>query len=372
MSKYNYYEPQNVENGAALNSGKVIGSNDTSIGYYSLASIVDGSGNSAYGSCSLANSLYGDYNTAIGAASLYNMIGAQGAQGAQGVVEGSANTAVGANAGQNDKYGSCNTYLGASNGQRSTDSTTYGISTAIGYGAQFYPNGPLGTTSSAQGVTGQIVLGYTGQTVIVPGSLYVLGEGSYGNTGYTGASGAQGAAGAAGAQGANGAQGAQGANGAQGAQGANGAQGAQGANGAQGAQGANGAQGAQGANGAQGAQGATGSFDNTSSITTTGTITASSFYASSDYRIKENVTLLSSFKPEITVDDFKPVIYTNTRTGKQDIGFIAHELQEKYPFLVTGEKDGEEIQTVNYIGLIGVLVKEIQDLKKEVKELKNK
>ena len=41
-------------------------------------------------------------------------------------------------------------------------------------------------------------------------------------------------------------------------------------------------------------------------------------------------------------------------------------MQEICPFLVTGEKDGHEYQSVNYIGLIGLLIKEIQDLKKRV------
>jgi len=39
---------------------------------------------------------------------------------------------------------------------------------------------------------------------------------------------------------------------------------------------------------------------------------------------------------------------------------------------VSGEKDGEEMQSLNYIGLIGVLVKEIQELKKRVHILENK
>ena len=38
---------------------------------------------------------------------------------------------------------------------------------------------------------------------------------------------------------------------------------------------------------------------------------------------------------------------------------------------MNGEKDGENMQTVNYLELIPVLVKEIQDLKKEVKSLKS-
>ena len=91
------------------------------------------------------------------------------------------------------------------------------------------------------------------------------------------------------------------------------------------------------------------------------TVSAVSFNATSDYRIKENIREIP-----YTVDNLKPIHYTNKNTKKDDIGLIAHELQEIIPFLVTGEKDGIETQTINYIGLIGVLIKEIQDLKKRV------
>ncbi len=97
-----------------------------------------------------------------------------------------------------------------------------------------------------------------------------------------------------------------------------------------------------------------------------GIVTASSFTSTSDYRIKENVIPLDN---SFVVDNLIPVTYKNIKTEKQDIGFIAHELQEQFPYLVTGIKDGEQLQTVNYIGLIGLLVKEIQDLKKETKDL---
>jgi hypothetical protein len=96
---------------------------------------------------------------------------------------------------------------------------------------------------------------------------------------------------------------------------------------------------------------------------------ATSFNATSDYRIKENVAILDE---NFNVDKLNPVTYTNKKTEKQDIGFIAHEIQEIYPYLVTGEKDGEKMQTINYIGLIGVLVKEVQELKKRINELEKK
>jgi hypothetical protein len=45
-------------------------------------------------------------------------------------------------------------------------------------------------------------------------------------------------------------------------------------------------------------------------------------------------------------------------------------VQEYFPFLVSGVKDGPEIQSINYTGLIGVLTKEIQELKKDNKMIK--
>jgi hypothetical protein len=95
-----------------------------------------------------------------------------------------------------------------------------------------------------------------------------------------------------------------------------------------------------------------------------GQITAASFNSTSDYRIKSNIIPLSDCSFEIGA--LNPVTYHNTVTDREDIGFIAHEIQTHFPFLVTGEKDGDAIQTVNYTGLIGLLVHELQQLKKNV------
>jgi hypothetical protein len=103
-------------------------------------------------------------------------------------------------------------------------------------------------------------------------------------------------------------------------------------------------------------------------ISITGRSTATSFTTASDYRIKANVQSL--LDTSFTVDLLKPVTYINTKLNVQDIGFIAHEVQEQIPFLVTGEKDGEELQSLNYTAIIGILTKEIQELKREMKEVK--
>jgi hypothetical protein len=100
-------------------------------------------------------------------------------------------------------------------------------------------------------------------------------------------------------------------------------------------------------------------------LSVNGAVNASSYNASSDYRIKTDVKPLDA---SFNVDVLRPVTYTNTRHGRKDVGFIAHEVQEHYPFLVNGEKDGEQMQSLNYIGLIGILTKEIQDLKRRLAE----
>jgi hypothetical protein len=96
---------------------------------------------------------------------------------------------------------------------------------------------------------------------------------------------------------------------------------------------------------------------------------ALSYTTTSDYRVKQNVKTINN--ANFTVDNLRPVTYTNILSEKQDIGLIAHELQEQYPFLVTGEKDGTQNQSVNYTGLIPILIKEIQELKERVKTLES-
>jgi hypothetical protein len=108
-------------------------------------------------------------------------------------------------------------------------------------------------------------------------------------------------------------------------------------------------------------------FSRIAQIDSGGGITATSYNATSDYRIKEDVKPLDD---TFTVDHLKPVTYHNTKLNKQDVGFIAHEVQEEYPFMVNGEKDGKDMQTLNYTSIIGILVKEIQDLKREMKGMR--
>jgi hypothetical protein len=103
-------------------------------------------------------------------------------------------------------------------------------------------------------------------------------------------------------------------------------------------------------------------------ISTNKTITAATFNTTSDYRVKENVETLDL--NVYRTDHLRPVSYLNKLSNKYSLGLIAHELQEQYSFLVDGEKDGEKIQSVDYIGIIAILIKEIQELKSILKKNK--
>ena len=99
-----------------------------------------------------------------------------------------------------------------------------------------------------------------------------------------------------------------------------------------------------------------------------GNLIAGSYATSSDYRIKTNVVELDE---TYTVDKLRPVKYFQTQITREKYGLIAHELQEHYPDLVVGEKDGSELQRVNYTGLIAILINEIKRLKQNLAELES-
>jgi hypothetical protein len=85
----------------------------------------------------------------------------------------------------------------------------------------------------------------------------------------------------------------------------------------------------------------------------------------SDYRLKENIKSIEN----IDINNIRPVSYYNKINNKNEYGLIAHELQEYFPYLVNGNKDDINFQSINYIGLIPLLIKEIQYLKNKLSKL---
>lgn len=98
-------------------------------------------------------------------------------------------------------------------------------------------------------------------------------------------------------------------------------------------------------------------------------IFAPAYYIYSDCRIKENIQEIES--TELTTDNLRPVKYLNKINNQYEYGLIAHEVQDLIPELVTGNRDSEEYQAINYTGLIPIMIKEIKCLKCETICLKN-
>ena len=103
------------------------------------------------------------------------------------------------------------------------------------------------------------------------------------------------------------------------------------------------------------------------SITSNGTTTA--YNVTSDYRLKEDLKPINGLNivNKINVYDYK----WKSENSRMD-GVLAHELQEILPYAVTGEKDGKNMQGVDYSKIVPVLVKAIQELSAKVSLLENK
>ena len=105
-----------------------------------------------------------------------------------------------------------------------------------------------------------------------------------------------------------------------------------------------------------------------------GSVRASGVALTSDARLKTNVAELDDALS--TVNKLRPVSYDKKATiessnyDMHEIGFIAQEVQKILPDLVTEGKDKDKTLGLNYIELIPVLTKAIQEQQKEIDALK--
>ena len=101
----------------------------------------------------------------------------------------------------------------------------------------------------------------------------------------------------------------------------------------------------------------------------------------SDYRLKENITLLTN--GITTIKQLKPSTFTwkGESKGTKKYGFIAHEVQEILPDIVTGTKDGTvekdgktvpDYQNLSKTSLIAVLTKALQEAITRIETLETK
>lgn len=99
-------------------------------------------------------------------------------------------------------------------------------------------------------------------------------------------------------------------------------------------------------------------------LTATQTVQGKDLVSTSDQNLKENIRTFSNGLD--TINSLRGVNFDWKDTSKPSIGVIAQELEEVLPELV----HNGEIKTVNYNGLVGVLIEAIKELSAEVQELK--
>ncbi len=113
-------------------------------------------------------------------------------------------------------------------------------------------------------------------------------------------------------------------------------------------------------------RGTEGSLARVGNIRTTGSATA--YNTSSDYRLKENAKPIQNGLERL--NQLKPVKFDWKGTDISSEGFIAHEAQEVFPDAVSGEKDGEDMQGMDYGRITPLLVKAIQEQQEQIEQLK--
>jgi len=102
-------------------------------------------------------------------------------------------------------------------------------------------------------------------------------------------------------------------------------------------------------------------------INCTGIITATDFNSSSDLNLKKNVNKIDNPLDKIT--QINGVTFEWKSDDRKALGVIAQEVETVFPELISLSQQG--YLSLNYNGLIAVLIESIKELKKEVEELKS-
>jgi hypothetical protein len=101
-------------------------------------------------------------------------------------------------------------------------------------------------------------------------------------------------------------------------------------------------------------------------VSVSGILTAGDFNSTSDIRLKTNIKPFENTLEKIV--QINGVSFNWIENNAKSGGIIAQDVEKVFPELVSQT----EIKTVNYNGLIGVLIEAIKELKSEVEDLKSK
>jgi hypothetical protein len=101
-------------------------------------------------------------------------------------------------------------------------------------------------------------------------------------------------------------------------------------------------------------------------INVVGVVTATDFNSASDLTLKTNIQSISN--PIDKILQINGVTFNWRESNKPSVGIIAQEIEKVFPELVQGENP----KTVNYNGLIGLLIEAIKEQQIEINNLKDK
>lgn len=99
--------------------------------------------------------------------------------------------------------------------------------------------------------------------------------------------------------------------------------------------------------------------------TFSGTVTATDFNSTSDVRLKANISTVENSLN--VVKQLRGVTFNWKETDAKSIGVIAQEVEEILPELVSSG----ETKSVNYNGLIGILIEAVKEQQQQINILKN-
>lgn len=110
----------------------------------------------------------------------------------------------------------------------------------------------------------------------------------------------------------------------------------------------------------------TSNFVVTGNVTISGVVTATDYNSTSDIALKQNIHKIeNSISKIIEIDG---VSFNWKETNKPSMGVIAQNIEKVFPELV----NGEDPKTVNYNGIIGVLIEAVKEQQIQINNLEDR
>jgi hypothetical protein len=97
-------------------------------------------------------------------------------------------------------------------------------------------------------------------------------------------------------------------------------------------------------------------------------VSAEAYLYLSDERLKENIKIINN--PIEKVEKLNGVYFTWKKTGREDIGLIAQNVEKTFPEIVHTNKDG--LKSVEYGNIVALLIETVKEQQKQIEELKKR